>query len=412
MKKIIALALSVMMLLSVCSFALAEDYTPGVTVTANPESKTGYTVTIVYEAPGADKVDLAGSFAFYYDDPEIRSKTPETYYTPAEYAEGMFAIGQESHREPMTKVEGTDLFVIQYDLPSGHYQYCFYVGDDTVRKDDPTNPGQYANVENGGQYTRSVFDVPYAEVQGSAQDYAYAAKLPADKAGTITYVNYDAVDGSKGALGIYTPNGYDANRAEPYKVLYLANGTGGNETFWYGGGAAANIFDNLIANGEMEPSLIVCMNAEKYTFSDPFEWDYDTQVEDIAKNIIPFVEANYNVQADENGRAFAGLSRGAFLTSRVMAKYPELFKYFGMLSGGNSTLDISDKLDVIKTRNIMMGAGCYDFLYSGNSSSVAAYEEYLKNQGVECTNYTVHGAHEWFTWIQLLHDLGLNHLWK
>lgn len=412
MKKIIALALSVMMLLSICAFASAEEYTPGVTVAANPESKTGYTVTIVYEAPGAEKVDLAGSFAFYYDDPEIRSKTPETYYTPAEYQEGMFAIGQESHREPMTKVEGTDLFVTTYDLPSGHYQYCFYVGDDTVRKDDPTNPGQYANIEGGGKYTRSVFDVPYADVQGTAKDYAFAAKVSEDKAGTITYVNYDAIDGTKGSIGVYTPNGYDANRAEPYPVLYLANGTGGDETFWYGGGAAGNIFDNLIANGQMAPALIVCMNAERYTFSDPFEWDYDTQIEDVVKNIIPFMEANYNVDKTPEGRAFAGLSRGAFLTSRVMAKYPETFKYYGMLSGGNSTLDISDKLDVIKTRNIMMGAGTYDFLYGGNASSVAAYEEYLKNQGVECTNYTVNGAHEWFTWIQLLYELGLNHLWK
>ena len=33
-------------------------------------------------------------------------------------------------------------------------------------------------------------------------------------------------------------------------------------------------------------------------------------------------------------------------------------------------------------------------------------------EGVEYTNYDVPGAHEWFTWIQLLHDLGLNHLWK
>ena len=413
MKKLISLALSMMLILSLCAFAAAEDYTPGVTVAENPDSPTGYTVTIVYEAPGATKVDLAGSFAFYYDDPEIRSKTPETYYTPAEYQEGMFAIGQESHREPMTKVEGTDLFMIQYNLPSGHYQYCFYVDEDTVRKDDPTNPGQYANIEGGGKYTRSVFDVPYAAVQGTAQDYAYAAKLPEDKAGTITYVNYDAIDGTKGSIGVYTPNGYDAAREQPYKVLYLANGTGGDETFWYGGGAAGNIFDNLIANGEMEPSLIVCMNAERYTFTEPsFEWDYDTQIEDVVKNIIPFMEANYNVDKTPEGRAFAGLSRGAFLSSRVMAKYPETFKYFGMFSGGNSTLDISDKLDVIKTRNIMMGAGCYDFLYGGNAASVAAYAEYLGNQGVEYTNYTVNGAHEWFTWIQLLHDMGLNHLWK
>jgi len=413
MKKIVALALLVMMILSACALALAEDYTPGVTVAANPDSPTGYTATIVFEAPGASKVDLAGSFAFFNDDPAVRGRIPKPYYTPAEYAEGMFAIGQESLREPMTRVEGTDLFVLKYDLPSGHYQYCFYVDDDPVRKDDPTNPGQYANVENGGRYTRSVFDVPYDAKQVKAQDYAYAAKAAADRAGTVTYVNYDAIDGSKGSLGIYTPAGYDIGREEGYPVLYLANGTGGDETFWFGGGAANSIFDNLIASGEMQPALIVCMNAEKYVFTEPaFEWDYATQVEDIVTRIIPYVEANYNVKAEPEARAFAGLSRGAFLTAQVFSKYPEVFKYFGFFSGGNTTVELSDKLDVIRTCNIMMGAGTYDFLYKGSPLAVWNFGYYLTSLGVEYTNYDVFGAHEWFTWIQLLHEMALNHLWK
>ena len=406
MKKTIVTLLSLMLLLSVCAFASAEDYTPGVTVAENPDSPTGYTTTIVFEAPGANKVDLAGSFAFYYDDPEIRGKTPETYYTPAEYQEGMFAIGQESHREPMTKVEGTDLFVISYNLPSGHYQYCFYVDEDTVRKDDPTNPGQYANVENGGKYTRSVFDVPYAEVQGNVQDYAYAAKI--ENAGEINYVAYTDIQGNPASLGIYTPYGYDADRAEPYKVLYLSHGGGGDETFWFGGGAAGNIFDNLIANGEMEPALIVCMNNQIYS------WDYDVVCPNVVDTIIPFIEANYNVVKDPSGRAFAGLSMGGMTTCNMLYRYSDQFSAFGIFSCPDLTPDFAglgaEKLNSV---TLFAGAGIYDMAYSGDQKR--SYKELcdlFDEMGVTYTKLEVPGAHEWFTWIQLLHSFAQNYLWK
>ena len=56
MKKLISMLLVLVLALTVSSFAFAEDYVPGVTVTANPESKTGYTVTIVFEAPAPKRL--------------------------------------------------------------------------------------------------------------------------------------------------------------------------------------------------------------------------------------------------------------------------------------------------------------------------------------------------------------------
>src|SRR5690554_7222219 len=56
---------------------------------------------------------------------------------------------------------------------------------------------------------------------------------------------------------VYLPAGYDENDQErKYNVLYLLHGIGGNRNEWLNGGVR-NILDNLIANGEIEPLIVV-----------------------------------------------------------------------------------------------------------------------------------------------------------
>src|SRR4029079_5748965 len=57
---------------------------------------------------------------------------------------------------------------------------------------------------------------------------------------------------------VYTPAGYDPHRSQPYPVLYLLHGLGDDAERWLtGGGGAANIFDNLIAEGKALPMVVV-----------------------------------------------------------------------------------------------------------------------------------------------------------
>src|SRR5690554_8200734 len=56
---------------------------------------------------------------------------------------------------------------------------------------------------------------------------------------------------------VYLPPGYDENdRERKYNMLYLLHGIGGNRNEWLNGGVR-NILDNLIANGEIEPLIVV-----------------------------------------------------------------------------------------------------------------------------------------------------------
>ena len=76
------------------------------------------------------------------------------------------------------------------------------------------------------------------------------------KIDTITYVS-KTVGTSRRAL-IYTPPGYSKNKK--YPVLYLLHGIGGDEKEWLKGGQPQVIFDNLYADGKMEPMIVVMPN--------------------------------------------------------------------------------------------------------------------------------------------------------
>ncbi len=299
-------------------------------------------------------------------------------------------------------------------LPNGHYQYVFLVNDDADTKlEDPTNPMEAAGVENGNHYDRSTFYVPYdAEKQSESMDWSFMA--PMDEAGTVEYVNYTDINGNPAPLGVYTPYGYDAEREEPYKVVYLSHGGGGNETDWFAGGSVDYIFDHMIADGTTEPVVLITMNNTAY------EWNFDVIVENLSQCIIPFVEENYNVSTEASGRAFTGLSMGGMTSTNVLYKVPELFGYIGIQSGGDVKADTSEvDWEAVKAVKLMLGAGIYDFGLVGENSgteedgfTLTTLAQKLDEQGVEYGWEEAFGSHDWNTWPQLIKVFAENYLWK
>lgn len=413
-KRLCVLGMIVMALgAAVNVYADDNEYVPGVTVEEDADSPTGYTAVFIYEDEKAETVKLSGSFGMATDEHE-QGVEPE-YTSPHEWQDGMFPIGQETYSEEMEKVEGTDLWIDKLPLPSGHYQYCFYVDDSETRVYDPTNPPSASSVEGGGAYTRSVFDVPYdEEKQPNETDFSFAAKRTDDQKGEVSYVAYEDLSGETRSMGVYLPYGYDAEREEGYKVLYLAHGTGGNEAFWFGGGAAAEIFDNLIAEGTTEPTIVVTMNAELYLAEgEEFEWDYDMCIDNIMNAIIPYIEENYNVDTNPESRAFAGLSRGAMLATKVYFDHAKDFNYFGFFSGAMNKLDWENAdTEELAEPDIMMGCGIYDFALNMDGLSMETFDATMTELGIEHSVLKVNGAHEWFTWMQLLYNFAGEHLWK
>ena len=65
--------------------------------------------------------------------------------------------------------------------------------------------------------------------------------------------------GRERRLSVYTPPFYDKN-IQSYPVLYLLHGSGGDENAWLELGRTARIMDNLIAEGKIQPMLVVMPN--------------------------------------------------------------------------------------------------------------------------------------------------------
>ncbi|RZK63359.1 MAG: esterase family protein [Pedobacter sp.] len=142
----------------------------------------------------------------------------------------------------------------------------------------------------------------------------YQPAVPHGKIDTIQYTSGSV--GTTRKATIYFPPGY--LKTKKYPVLYLLHGIGGDEHEWINGGKPQVIFDNLHAQGKIEPMLVVMPNgramkddrasgnimaADKVAAFADFE-------KDLLADLIPYIEQNYAVYKDREHRAIAGLSMG------------------------------------------------------------------------------------------------------
>lgn len=127
---------------------------------------------------------------------------------------------------------------------------------------------------------------------------------------------------------VYTPPGY-MNGTESYPVLYLQHGGGENETVWTSAGRVNFIMDNLLAEGQCVPFIIV-MNNSIIRYPDTPDGVNDSCFEDsLIESCIPYIERTYRVKTGKWNRAIAGLSMSSMLTNDIGFKHPDLFGNMG-----------------------------------------------------------------------------------
>ncbi|WP_078435127.1 alpha/beta hydrolase-fold protein [Metabacillus halosaccharovorans] len=389
-------------------------YKPGVTVKVDPTSPTGYYATFIYEdeTKEATKVELY-SDTFNHFTLEDGFANP---YQPKDYKAGMFPAGGNSDTTLYVNMEnlGDHLWGAKVPLSSGAFVYNFRItnpdGSTTARLDDPNNPTLTNTATNISSLSSMVY-VPYkSKTMGTGDFLDRSVELPRKdkKTGTVETVSYTGAADDKRGLAVYLPDGYDPNREEPYKVLYLTHGMSGdkygNELRWMNEGAVANITDNLIADGTAEPFVVVTMNNQD------FNWDYGKIEEDQFEYIMPYIEANYNVYDKPEGRAYAGLSMGGMTTNRMYFNHADEFAYFGIWSyavTGDELNNIDTYSDLDKP-SVMLGTGIWDF----GLEPVKNLDKALTEKGIDHAYLEVPAAHDWETWQLLYAAFVEDHLWK
>ena len=133
--------------------------------------------------------------------------------------------------------------------------------------------------------------------------------------GKLDSIEYDSTTvGIVRKARVYTPPGMREDVA--YPVLYLLHGIGGDENEWARHGAPDVILDNLFADGDAVPMIVVLPNgraSKDLTARDPIPRQspaFALFEKELLDDLIPFVEKTYRVKPGRESRAIAGLSMG------------------------------------------------------------------------------------------------------
>ena len=203
---------------------------------------------------------------------------------------------------------------------------------------------------------------------------------------------------------VYTPPTYGAlvkGKQQRYPVLYLQHGWGENETSWPVQGCAGIIMDNLIAEGKIQPMIVVMTygmtNDVKFGKLREFDAkDFETVLVD---ELIPYIDSHFLTKADKWSRAMAGLSMGGFETKLITLRRPEVFGYYGLLSGGQ--YEPQDIKDTKQVRYIFQSCGSKE-----RPDAVVESTKRLQEAGLNAESYISEGtAHEFLTWRRSLRQM-------
>ena len=236
------------------------------------------------------------------------------------------------------------------------------------------------------------------EIPAHDEDFYAMKQVPHGNVQQV-YIYSKSTDTHRRAF-VYTPPTYGKDKKK-YPVLYLQHGWGEDETAWSNQGHANLIMDNLIAEGKIEPFIIVMTygmtNDVKFGHIKEFTAkEFETVLVD---ELIPYIDSNFRTQADKKHRAMAGLSMGGFETKLITLRRPEVFNYYGLLSGGTyAPDDITDKKQVA---SIFISCGSKE-----NPDGVTKAVNDLKAAGFKATSFvSPDTAHEFLTWRRSLYHM-------
>lgn len=204
---------------------------------------------------------------------------------------------------------------------------------------------------------------------------------------------------------VYLPYGYDESKK--YPVFYLMHGGWSNEYTYLGSSdephGMKHILDHGIANGEIQPMIVVCPTYNNTSPEDSGDYSLALRLTDnyhneLINDLIPAVEGKYSTYAEDTTseaiaasrdyRAFGGFSMGSMATWRTFEHSLDYFRYF-MPSSGGPAASTETYESVIKNSGhewgdffVFAASGTNDFAYSGFKNGIDAMRE--SDSGLFC----------------------------
>ena len=328
------LSVAAMLILLVCSFALAQETGRGAgaapaaargrgggrgPAVVSPEVRPDRTVILRIAAPFARSVTVNG---------EIMGTNPPAALTPD--ANGVWSV---------------TLGPLEPEV----YSYGFNVDGMTV------NDQRTSYVKPSSSYTSQVV------VPGDGPRFYDPRPVPH---GEVRIVTYEAktLNGMTRRMRVYTPPGYESG-SRKYPVLYLFHGAGDWDVAWTDVGRANYILDNLIADGKAKPMIVVMPSIFQQASlgtgamapaaargpapsaaagapaaargnapapaaaAVPAVGQDDNFTKELLQDIMPLIQKKYRVVTGPDATAIAGLSMGGAQSLRTGLGHLETFHY-------------------------------------------------------------------------------------
>ena len=266
-----------------------------------------------------------------------------------------------------------------------------------------TIDGEVVNDPGTNNYFGSCRWESGIEIPAPDQDfYAYRDNISHGKIQEVKF--YSNSQGKMQTAMVYLPPTYGQSikgKKERFPVLYLQHGWGENETSWPVQGKAGLIMDNLIADGKIKPFIIVMAYGltNDFKFGTIGKFDAKEFETLLVDELVPYIDKNFLTKSDKWNRAMAGLSMGGMETKLITLRRPEIFGYWGLLSGG--TYMPEDIKDPKAVKYIFEGCGSKE-----NPAGINKSVNSLKAAGYNAEAYISEGtAHEFLTWRRCLEKM-------
>jgi enterochelin esterase-like enzyme len=273
-------------------------------------------------------------------------------------------------------------------LEAGTYRYYFVV--DGIRVFDPKAP-------NANETTALLDVLP----NGEDEFFAMRKEVPHGAMSQIHY--YSSTTGRMRRMHVWMPAGYNSGDSR-LPVFYLIHGGGDSDLAWPTVGRAGWIMDNLLSEGKCREMIVVMPDGGM---------DYTLFERELVNDIIPYIESSYNVYADADHRALAGLSMGGLEVLESFMAHPEMFGYINVMSSGwfadnEEMYETGDKrlaeIAPVLNRTVRLllftQGGPEDIAYNNGNEMLKVFN---KNQ-IEYEFSERPGGHSWMVWRQDLRD--------
>lgn len=304
-----------------------------------------------------------------------------TDFTAAQHVTvwGNWAPGGSWLRVPMSRA-GDRWRVTVGPLDPWFYYYRLIV--DRVAVKDVSNPTKVTS-----EPAWSTFFVPGRRAR-------LLSDVPAGQGGKVESLTYRSTVANQDRTAlVWTPPGYDPNRAQPYPVLYLQHGGGQSYTDWVEMGRAKQILDHQFLDGDLVPMVVVMGNGNVSDFN-----------RELLENIVPAARAGYNISSDPSQQAIAGLSMGGGQAFGVLKAHPGEFAYVAAFSAGfgsGAGIDVAAINNGTRMLRLYVGDRT-DFVYPTFMASLTT----LNDLGIRYDfDGVTPGPHGWDVWQKNLIDL-------